>query len=238
MVRRALTVLRAWDFFDTADAAAPAVFQVWFRRHLRPALLRDALAPHVKPGRLADAVAAVLPDEMLSGDPRVDLKLLRSRLDDPALVPLLRSTFADAVNELVANHGRRPEAWRWGDLHTLTFTHPLANLLPTSYGLPPFPRGGSGDTVGSAASDSSFRQVLGASLRIVIDVGAWDESVAVNAPGQSGCPDSPHYDDHIDAWSRGNAVPPSYSRRAGERVAESRRGLRPAAGTDQPAALS
>ncbi|MEV4319484.1 penicillin acylase family protein [Actinocrispum sp. NPDC049592] len=234
-VRRALSLLLAWDFLDSADAAAPAVFHVWFRRHLRPALLRDALAPHVRPDRLADAVEAVLPDETLAGDPRVDLQLLRSRLDDREL---LRSTFADAVTELVAAHGRRPEAWRWGDLHTLTFTHPLACLLPESYELPPFPRSGSGDTVGSTAFDPSFRQVLGASLRIVIDVGAWDESVAVNAPGQSGRPESKHYDDHIDAWSRGNAFPLSYSRPAVERFTESRLVLRPPGVTDQPSALS
>ncbi|KJK45086.1 hypothetical protein UK23_27350 [Lentzea aerocolonigenes] len=217
VVRRALELLRSWDFVESADAAAPALFQVWFRRHLRPALLMDALSSSDP-----ELVEAVLPDERFAGDPRVDLRLLR---EHAALGPLLRRTFADAVAGLVANLGPRPEAWRWGDLHTLTFTP----LLPGAGALPAIPRGDSGDTVNSTTFDREFRQVGGASFRIVIDVGEWDSSVAVNAPGQSGRADSPHYDDHVDAWARGQAFPLSYSREAVERVAESRLVLTPVA---------
>ncbi|MFS8097884.1 penicillin acylase family protein [Lentzea alba] len=215
MVRRALQLLRSWDFVESVDAAAPAVFQTWFRRHLRPALLMDALAPHAGAHPLDEVVEAVLPEEGYGGDPRIDLRLLHAH---PSLKPLMQRTFADAVAELVTDHGSCPESWQWGDLHTLTFGAP---------GLPPIPRGGSGDTVNSTPFDRSFRQVLGASFRIVIDVGDWDSSVAVNAPGQSEHPTGTHYDDHIDAWARGDAFPLSYSRQAVERVAESRLVLRP-----------
>ncbi|MCE7003022.1 penicillin acylase family protein [Kibdelosporangium philippinense] len=174
--RKALELLRAWDFVESADSSAAVVFHTWYRKHL------DS----------------------------------RSRRPE-------RTTFANAVAELVAAHGRRPEAWRWGDLHTLTFAHPLPELA----GLPPIPRGGSGDTVSYSPFDESFRQVQGASFRIVIDVGAWNESMVVNAPGQSGRPDNKHYDDHLDAWLQGEAFPLSYSRAAVEKVAESRLLLRP-----------
>ena len=54
---------------------------------------------------------------------------------------------------------------------------------------------------------TDFRVVLGASIRMVVDVGDWDESVCINAPGQSGDPRSPHYGDFAETWSKGEYVP-------------------------------
>ncbi|MFD3565183.1 penicillin acylase family protein [Streptomyces sp. NPDC058686] len=59
----------------------------------------------------------------------------------------------------------------------------------------PAPRGGSGDTVGVAPYGPDFRQTTGATFHLVVDVGSWDDSVAMNSPGQSGNPDSEHYSD-------------------------------------------
>ncbi|MFE9337937.1 penicillin acylase family protein [Streptomyces sp. NPDC007063] len=79
-------------------------------------------------------------------------------------------------------------------------------------GLGPLPRGGSGDTVGAAAYLPDFRQNAGASFRMVVDVGAWDNSLAMNSPGQSGDPRSPHYADLFEAWAADGAFPLVYSR--------------------------
>ena len=48
---------------------------------------------------------------------------------------------------------------------------------------------------------------------MVIDVGAWDNSMAMNNPGQSGDPRSQHYRDLFGPWSRDEAFPLLYSRR-------------------------
>jgi penicillin amidase len=66
---------------------------------------------------------------------------------------------------------------------------------------------------------SDFRVVLGASFRIVVDVGGWDNSVCINSPGQSGDPRSPHYGDLALPWSRGDYVPLLYTRAAVDAVA-------------------
>jgi len=51
------------------------------------------------------------------------------------------------------------------------------------------------------ASDYCVR--IGASVRMVIDVSAWDNCVLINAPGQSGIPGDPHYDDLAPLWVAG-----------------------------------
>ena len=74
---------------------------------------------------------------------------------------------------------------------------------------------------------SDFRVTAGASFRMVVDVGEWDRSVCVNAPGQSGDPRSPHYRDLAPLWAEGKYVPMLYTRRAVEAQAELRWVLRP-----------
>ncbi|MBW2527363.1 MAG: penicillin acylase family protein, partial [Deltaproteobacteria bacterium] len=89
--------------------------------------------------------------------------------------------------------------------------------------------GGSEDTVCKTMwRGSSFLQLSGASFRVVIDVGAWDESRAMNAPGQSGEPASPHYRDLFEPWAAGEAFPLLYSREAIDAAAEARILLEPA----------
>ena len=82
--------------------------------------------------------------------------------------------------------------------------------------------GGSAFSPRAASSRASdFRVTAGASFRMVLDVGNWDGSVVVNAPGQSGDPFSPHYRDLAPVWAAGEYVPLPYSRDAVERSARS-----------------
>ena len=94
----------------------------------------------------------------------------------------------------------------------------------------PAGKSGSGQTVGAAAYRShDFRAVAGASFRMVLDVGNWDASLAVNSPGQSGDPASAHFRDLFPLWLAGEYFPLAYSRAAVERATERRIELVPAA---------
>jgi len=74
------------------------------------------------------------------------------------------------------------------------------------------PIGGSGSTPMAMGTGPDFRVVSGASVRVVMDVGAWDNSMAINTPGQSGDPASPHYRDLFARWATRNYVPFVWSR--------------------------
>ncbi|MCX4669003.1 penicillin acylase family protein [Streptomyces sp. NBC_01381] len=220
VVAGAVGLLRDWDARLTVESPAGALFEVWYRRHLRPALLERALDGIVgEKERRQRALARVLPVEDAAADPRVDLELLEG---DPDPVLLLR-TLADAVGELGRLLGPDPGGWAWGALHQAQLRHPIAGLIdgpaPEWASLGPVPRGGSGDTVGAAAYGPGFRQTAGATFRIVVDVGSWDDSVAMNSPGQSGVPGSEHYEDLFGAWAADGSFPLLYSRAAVEKGA-------------------
>ncbi|GAA0471297.1 penicillin acylase family protein [Streptomyces sp. NPDC046215] len=231
-LREAVGLLRSWDRDERADSAAAALYQVWSRRHLRPALLRHALSALVAPDEVEEVTRRLLADEDLGADVRTDIALLRTlRTDRPVLDALLTTSLEGALRETGELLGADQTRWRWGALHHAAPAHPLADRLGHHRArLPARERPGSGDTVLSTGYDEHFTQQEGASFRIVVDVGAWDRSRAMNAPGQSGNPDSPHWDDLYQDWAQDRAFPLHYSRAAVEAHTRTRITLVP----DQP----
>jgi penicillin amidase len=208
---RGLALLREWNHDLGAASAPAALFEVWWTLHLKPAVLRrfagdPALVPLLAPGDV-DVLLELLenPDERWGARPRV------------ARDGLLLTTLAEAVRDCIGRLGRDTAAWRWDRLHHGYFQHAASPLLPselrTSWDVGPLPVGGSGSTaMHTGYRIGDFRCISGASVRLVMDVGCWDNSVCINAPGQSGDPGSPHYGDLAPLWARGEYVPLLYSR--------------------------
>jgi penicillin amidase len=232
VAERAARLLTAWDGTLAAGSAAAAVFQVWYLRHLRPGLRRLALAQILPPEKVPAALAAVLPEEDLVGDPRIDLDLIENpgaRLGaDPAavLAALFESSLSAAMADLTNMLGPDDQEWAWGRLHQARLVHPASLAMSAAAtelaAIEPLPRGGSSDTVGATTYLPDFTQYSGATFRLVVDVGAWDNSVVMNSPGQSGDPASRHYSDLFALWAADEAVPLLYSRERIDAVAQER----------------
>jgi penicillin amidase len=230
----ALALLRGWDARLSPESAPAALFEIWFRRQLGPALLRHSTVAGAASGGLALPARLRIewvesPGPPLAPDP--------ARARDAAVRESLAAAFAEARARLGDDTG----GWAWGRLHRIELAHPFEARLPEPLRplahVGPAPRGGSADTVNNTGyrdDDPEFRQVTGASFRMVIDVGAWDRSVAMNSPGQSGDPASPHYRDLFGLWARDRSFPLLYSRERVLEAAERRILLEP--GPPPPAA--
>ena len=92
-------------------------------------------------------------------------------------------------------------------MHVAELRHPLAR----AFDLPPVSRAGDGNTV-FATGGANYRQTSGASYREVIDLGDFDNSVAINVPGQSAQPGSEYYDDLLPLWGSDKYFPLVFSR--------------------------
>ena len=77
------------------------------------------------------------------------------------------------------------------------------------------------------SSGSRFTQRSGASFREILDLSDWDKSIAINVPGQSGQPESPHYGDLLPLWSEGKYFPLLFTREKIEKHAAARLLLEP-----------
>ena len=51
-------------------------------------------------------------------------------------------------------------------------------------------------------------------LTMTFDASDWDRSTAINAPGQSGSPESPHFADLAKLWADGQSFPLAFSEQA------------------------
>ena len=137
------------------------------------------------------------------------------------------------MNEVRQVLGPDISKWAWGKLHHAQFEHALAPLAddPTRAQMTVgrLAMGGSAFSPRAASYRSSdFRVTAGASFRMVLDVGNWDQSVTINTPGQSGNPFSAHYRDLAPLWAAGDYVPLVYSREAVEQAARDVIKLEPA----------
>jgi penicillin amidase len=221
-VNRALDLLRRWDGNVRADSAAAAVFEVWFGTHLRRSVVQ-AVLPESSAARVGvgDASRVI---QVLEGH---GSWLTRERRDR-----ILVDSLADALAEIEERLGPDPAQWQWGRLHQAVFEHPLTPRADAAtqkrLTVGAWPLGGSSATPMAASYRSSdFQLAGGASFRMVADVGNWDASVAINTPGQSGDPASPHYRDLAPLWVEGRYFPLAYSREAVEKVTRTRFELRP-----------
>jgi penicillin G amidase len=226
-VAKALDLLKAWDHDERTSSVPAAIYEVWATKHLGKAtVLRatpEAARKMVGDGHL-EAVISYLehPDGALGSDPIAARNLI--------LLESLRS----ALVELKQRLGPAMETWAWGRLHHATFEPAVAVLADAQ--MRAQMTVGPLETPGSASSPraqsyrgSDFSVTGGASVRMVMDVGAWDNSVVMNSPGQSGDPMSAHYRDLFTMWAENSYVPLLFSRAAVERDAEDIIHLEPSA---------
>ena len=215
---RALAFLRDWDAVENADSPQAALELVWQVRHLRKGF-REAV--------LGVENAAALPstdsDVMLAS-----LEKPSSRFGDDAAAKrdlLLLATLRAAWEEMEKLQGPEPSLWQWGKLHHNLNEHPFAAAVDDAtrvkINVGPIAKGGSEFVPSqSAIRPADFREMNGPSVRMVLDVGNWDASRAVNHPGQSGNPDDPHYRDLAPLWRDGKYFPLLYTRKAVEAATE------------------
>ncbi len=220
----ALAMLRSFDGDLRTESGPAALFEVWFTKHLKPALfarLSDASVRKLLPPGDNDTIVAVLeaPDERFGPDP--------AKARDQLLLETLAAAYRDCSDRM----GADAAAWAWGRLHHGYLEHPLSGVAARedlALDVGPLPKGGSAASPMHAGyRPSDFRVIAGASVRMVIDVGEWDRSLCINAPGQSGDARSPHYRDLAPLWAKGDYVPLLYSREAIEREVEARITLTP-----------
>jgi penicillin amidase len=124
--------------------------------------------------------------------------------------------------------------WSWGRIHSVVFHHTLETIpeMKSTVDLGPIPRPGDASTInatgGARRGESVFYQAGGPTWGQILDVGAWDNSVMINSPGESGVPGSPHYSDLMPMWDQGQHIPMLYSRAAVEQHVSERVVLQPA----------
>ncbi|PJE36699.1 penicillin acylase family protein [Pseudooceanicola lipolyticus] len=205
-----IKLLLDWDCMLSVGSTAGLIQEWWLHKRLKPALFSlfvpdPALHGLLFPGDVEGLLSALeTPTAPFGPDPEAGRN------------SLLASTLRGTLYDLTEKFGPDTSTWAWGKLHHAYFEHPLSRDLGSNWidlaDVGPAPKPGSASTIMHAAyRESDFRVTTGASVRFVLDVGDWDKSRCITAPGQSGDPRSPFYDNLFEPWARGEYVPFLYS---------------------------
>lgn len=219
--KEAQTKLAHWDFSLHRDSVEAGIYEMFQRRlalNMRavvvPPQVHDLMIPPMT--RIVDWLYA--PDGRFGTDPLAGRDALLSR------------SLQEAVDELAKRFGNDQSKWALGRYHHARILHPLSPALKPQdqarFDVGDLPRGGDAYTVDATGGDDN--QTAGGSFKVIVDTGNWDNSIAVNNPGQSGDVGDAHYRDLYPLWARGKYFPLLYSREKLESVTESKTELRPA----------
>lgn len=118
-----------------------------------------------------------------------------------------------ALDALTDSQGADRTQWRWGRMHTRSFSHAFV----PAFNLPTVERSGGAGTV--AADGASYREIF--------DVANWDRSLVINTPGQSGQPGSPFYGNLLQEWADNRYFNLAFSKEAVDKASAHRLTLTP-----------
>lgn len=212
---RGRRLLRGWD--GVLSAASP-VATVWVLTAMR--ILRHfvrAVAPRAAATALGEGTfRELLPHNLLVARRMSFLvRLLRDQpqgLLEVSWPEAIASALADTVRELRQAYGADEAGWAWGRVRPLWLAHPFGDKKPLDrvFNVGPMAVGGDATTIAQAAVDplEPTANATGIStMRMVVEQGDWEAARFILLGGQSGNPLSPHYDDMVPLWARGEGVP-------------------------------
>lgn len=224
--------LFAWDRVCGEDSPQAALFNGFILR-----LMKNTFQAKLEGIAKSDGVDKELwavtllmqkPDDPWWDDPATKEK---KETRDEVLVRSFREGYAATAAAL----GKDRSGWKWGMLHKATFVSkplgasgigPIESLVNRG----PVPVGGSTECVNNNmwyASNDNFSVQMIPSMRMIVDLGDFDKSVAVNSTGSSGHPGSPGYDSQLLPWAKGRYHPMLWSRERVEAAAKHRLFLNP-----------
>ncbi len=217
--RDALRRLAAWDG-DMDAGSIPATLAFGWQVHFSRAALTQAVGEaraETLLARKTDVGFPLMPFYEIG----YELTLRWLEGDRPGWIddvrPLLRPALARTLEVLRREYGDDPAGWTWGVLHRVAFEHEMARIPGIGRLWKPVtvPASGDGYSINQSDVTPHFPPdpvTVIASCRLIIDVGAWDESLASLPGGQSGHPASHHYQDRIAEWGDGRYFPLLFSR--------------------------
>jgi penicillin amidase len=189
-LKDAVDALRPWNGLMDKDSAAPLITSLVFEQ------LRKLVAERASVG---------------SGDiyqsrtaPHVIEKLLRERPKDwfPNYDALLMRSLTGALQAGLKSQGSKASRWNYGEYRALRIDSPVAGRLPwigRYFDIGPVSMSGGPTTV------KQYTGTLGPSLRMIVDLGDLDGSLANLTAGESAQRLSSHYKDQWDAYYAGKS---------------------------------
>ena len=203
---KAYEFLEQWDGYMPVDSKGASIFQLTIyhilKASLEPTLGKDYFRIYMNNLDHWDFFKNILFKKIVpfQGDTLQSNEGLRDKL--------IFNGFVNAVNEIKDKLGEEINNWDWGNIHTITYEHPLGKLSPLDYifNLGPFPIPGANNVINKSMSTPGNHNYKVSSLpstRRLIEIGSPENSYSIVPSGNSGNFWSDHYDDQLNLFLSG-----------------------------------
>ena len=214
LASEAQRLVRDWNGALSVDSAAAAMYESWLV-HMCERTFRDKLGQSLYEQYLTDGRPTFALYDLIGSPSSTWFADLASG-DAGDRDAIAGAALEDAVRDLVKRLGPTTASWRWGDLHTVSFAHPLSAVKPLDLILTigPVRRAGDGYSPNNGAYSllQPFAVRSHSSERQIVDLADVDASLSIIPTGQSGQPYSPHWGDQTQLWANGEYKPMVLSR--------------------------
>ncbi len=197
-------LLAGWDYQDRIDSSAAAMFNAFWRNLLQNTFNDDMPEERYYPdgGSRWNEIMRHMDESSLWWDDKSTADVVETREE------IIKKSFAEGVTELEEMFGADTSKWNWGDMHASTFRNGTLGesgigLIEDLFNRGPFPTGG-GEAIVNATGWSvrdGYETNWLPSMRMIVDLGALNNSLTVHTTGQSGHAYHPHYIDLASLWA-------------------------------------
>ena len=203
---KAYELLKKWDGYMPVDSKGASIFQLTIyhvlKSVLEPKLGKDYFRIYMNNLDHWDFFKNFIFKKIVPF--QVDSLQINEELRDK----LICNGFVNAVNEIKDKLGEDINNWDWGNIHTITYEHPLGKLSPLDYifNLGPFSIPGANNVINKSMSTPGNHDYKVSSLpstRRLIDIGSPENSYSILPSGNSGNFWSNHYDDQLNLFLNG-----------------------------------
>ncbi len=206
--KTALDMLKEWDYNLSAESPEALIAEFWAYQFLI-STYKDEMGDNLFNKFLN-----------VSHLPRIAMYSLLSHknslwLNDvttdekEGLAEVAAASFRNTMDTLISQYGAEVSDWKWGDIHKITFSHPIAKvkLIDKIFDLNqgPFRVGGSFHTVSPYKYPYFEPKAVehGSSHRSIYDLNDWSNCISVIPTGTSGIPSSKFYCDQTKMYING-----------------------------------
>jgi penicillin amidase len=232
---QALELLCKWDGVLSAETVGGMVYEVTRARVVRN-LLEPGLGKELTTRVMGQGFHPVLlaSHEFYGHDTVAMLRDPKSWWAQQAggRQKVLEKSMIEAIEWLRATLGSDSSKWQWGKIHRAPFDHAMGMQKPLDrvFSRTPVPIGGDTDTPCQTAlppENPYDNRSWSPTFRQIVDMQDVSRSWITTVPGQSGRLGSPHYDDLIEPWRKGELHPMLWTRPQVEKDLEGRLVLEP-----------
>lgn len=216
VLQAGLDSLQRWDFQQHLDSGPAALYNLFWVRLVSNTFF-DELGDHtdLRPDTSASTMLAVR--NLLSQPANHWWDNVSTQDKVETRDDILRSSFQQAYKDAETSMGTDPGGWKWGQLHLATFRNLTLGksgvaLIESIFNRGPVQTSGGESTVnatgygietnddGSIDMARSLQVNWLPSMRMIVDLSNFDNSLAVHTTGESGHPFNAHYEDMIELW--------------------------------------